>query len=70
MIATTTVYLPREDAERLFVEATMEDALRDLAMALFAGMGDVDGATAQAKKWHLTGRSGDVIPVRVTIEAL
>jgi len=69
MITTDTVYLPREDAERLF-EVTLEDALRDLAMALWAGMGDVDGATAQAKKWHLTGRSGDTIPVRVTIEAL
>lgn len=69
MIKHETVYLPRADAERLF-EATLEDNLRDLAMALFAGMGDVAGATAQAKKWHLTGRFGDVIPVRVTIEAL
>jgi len=65
-----SVWLPHNDAERMFEgETVLEDALRDLAMALFMGMGDEEGAKKVAKRFHLTGKFGAPTEVKITIEA-
>lgn len=65
MHKTETVWIPSDDADRLFDPDTpMDDALRDLAMCLWAGVGQTEEAAK--KRWGVAG--GAPVEVKVTLE--
>lgn len=65
MKRSETVWIPGDDAHQIFSPATsMDEALRDLAMCLWAGVGQTQEAAK--KRWGVAG--GPPVAVKVTLE--